>query len=152
MGNLAFKLNRLTRKRSDAHQIISYAIIGIASNLVGYLAYLLLTFFLVEPKIAMTLVYLTGASVGYFGNRKWTFTHKGKMLPALMKYSLAHAFGYTINFIILYVFVDRMVYPHQAVQFVAILVVAGILFFLFKKLVFPQVASTTKSDQIRATE
>jgi putative flippase GtrA len=136
MENVVHKVNRLTSKSSGIHQMIRYAIIGIASNLVGYMAYLLLTFFLVGPKIAMTLVYLTGASVGYFGNRQWTFTHKGKMLPALLKYSLAHAFGYAINFILLYVFVDRLLYPHQAVQLVAILVVAGILFFVFKKFVF----------------
>jgi len=40
-----------------------------------------------------------------------------------------------INFILLYVFVDRLLHPHQAVQFVAILVVAAILFFVFKKFV-----------------
>lgn len=149
MGNLVLKVNRLASKTSDIHQMIRYAIIGIASNLIGYVAYLLLTFFLVEPKIAMTLVYLTGASVGYFGNRQWTFTHKGKMLPALMKYSLAHAFGYTINFILLYVFVDRMLYPHQAVQFFAILVVAGILFLVFKRFVF---ADTIQSSQTVPTK
>lgn len=138
MENLVHKVNRLISKSSGIHQMIRFAIIGIASNLVGYVAYLLLTFFLVGPKIAMTLVYLTGALVGYFGNRQWTFKHKGKVLPALMKYSLAHAFGYTTNFILLYFFVDRMLYPHQAVQLVAILVVAGILFFVFKKFVFSE--------------
>lgn len=137
MKNVGHRVNWLTSKSSSIHQMIRYAIIGIASNLVGYVAYLLLTFFLVGPKIAMTLVYLAGASVGYFGNRQWTFTHKGRMLPTLIRYSLAHVFGYTINFVLLYVFVDRMLYPHQAVQLVAILVVAGILFFVFKKFVFP---------------
>jgi putative flippase GtrA len=118
------------------HQLIRYAVIGTASNLIGYLVYLLLTFFLVGPKIAMTLVYLTGATVGYFGNRQWTFTHTGKSLLTLIKYIVAHALGYTINFILLYVFVDRLSYPHQAVQFVAICVVAGVLFLVYKKLVF----------------
>jgi putative flippase GtrA len=142
MASAVHKGNRLTYKVAGIRQLIRYAIIGIVSNLVGYVAYLLLTFCLVGPKIAMTLVYLTGATVGYFGNRQWTFTHKSKMLPTLIKYSLAHAFGYTINFILLYVFVDRILFPHQAVQLVAILVVAGILFFVFKKFVFadtPQV-------------
>lgn len=126
----------MTCKLSGIQQLIRYAIIGIASNFAGYVAYLLLTFFLVGPKIAMTFVYLTGASVGYFGNRRWTFGHKGKILTAVIKYTLAHICGYTINFFILYVFVDRMSYPHQAVQLVAILVVAGILFLVFKKFVF----------------
>lgn len=136
MARASHKGNRLTYKLAGIRQLTRYAMIGIVSNSLGYVVYLLLTFFLVGPKIAMTLVYLTGATVGYVGNRQWTFTHKGKILPTLIKYCLAHALGYTINFIILYVFVDRLLYPHQAVQFVAILVVAGILFFVFKKFVF----------------
>ena len=47
------------------NQLISYAIIGVVSNVSGYLIYLLLTFFLVGPKMAMTAVYLTGAIVGF---------------------------------------------------------------------------------------
>lgn len=136
MASALHKGNRLTHKLAGTNQLIRFAMIGIVSNLLGYVVYLLLTFFLVEPKIAMTLVYLTGATVGYFGSRQVTFTHKGKILPTLIKYSLAHALGYTINFTLLYVFVDRLLYPHQAAQFVAILVLAGPLFFIFKKFVF----------------
>jgi putative flippase GtrA len=121
---------------SVPHQLIRYAIIGLASNIAGYAAYLLLTFFLIGPKFAMTLVYLTGASIGYIGNRRWTFMHKGRLLPALIKYSLAHVFGYALNFFILYVFVDRMTYPHQLVQLVAIFVVASMLFVISRKYVF----------------
>lgn len=145
MASAVQKGNRLTYNLAGIRQLILYAIIGIVSNFVGYVVYLLLTFFLVGPKIAMTLVYLTGATVSYFGNRQWTFTYKGMILSTLIKYSLAHAFGYTINFILLYVFVDRMLFPHQAVQLVAILVVAGILFFVFKKSVF---ANTSKPNLI----
>lgn len=84
----------------------------------------------------MTIVYVTGASVGYFGNRQWTFAHRGKILPTLVKYGMAHCCGYLMNFAILYVFVDRMSYPHQIVQAVAIVIVAGFLFLAFKKIVF----------------
>lgn len=136
MENAVHKVKPRTCKPSGIHQLIRYAIVGIASNLAGYAAYLLLTFFLVGPRVAMTLIYLTGASVGYFGNRQWTFVHKGKVLITLIKYSMAHVCGYAINFLLLYVFVERMSYPHQIVQLVAILVVAVILFFVFKKFVF----------------
>ena len=113
-----------------------YAVVGIISNLSGYFAYLLLTLISVGPKLAMTLVYVTGASVGYFGNRQWTFAHQGEFFSTLIKYGLAHCCGYLLNFIILYVFVDRMSYPHQVVQAVAIIVVAAFLFILLKYVVF----------------
>lgn len=117
-------------------QLVRYSIVGLASNLIGYLAYLLLTFFQVGPKLAMTLVYVAGASAGYLGNRLWTFSHKGKALTTLLKYGLAHSCGYLLNFSILYIFVDRMSFPHQIVQAVAIVVVASFLFLVFKKIIF----------------
>lgn len=126
----------MTHKQSGVSQLTRYAVIGIVSNLAGYFAYLLLTLFSVGPKLGMKLVYVIAASVGYFGNRQWTFAHRGKIPTTLIKYGMAHCCGYLINFIILYVFVDRMSYPHQAVQAVAIIVVAGFLFLLFKNVVF----------------
>jgi putative flippase GtrA len=117
-------------------QLTRYAIIGIASNLTGYVAYLLLTFLYVGPKLAMTLVYVIGALVGFYGNHRWTFAHKGCFITALMKYALTHVFGYSLNFVILYTFVDQMLYPHQVVQAVAIGIVAGFLFLMLKKVVF----------------
>lgn len=117
-------------------QLARYAAVGVASNLAGYLAYLLLTWFNVGPKLAMSLVYVTGASVGYLGNRQWTFTHNGKITSTLPKYGLAHCCGYALNFFILHIFVDKMLYPHQAVQAVAIFLVAGLLFIMFKTFVF----------------
>jgi putative flippase GtrA len=121
-------------------QLARYAVVGVASNLAGYLAYLLLTWLNVGPKLAMSLVYITGASVGYFGNRQWTFAHKGKVTSTLLKYGLAHCSGYALNFLLLYIFVDKMFFPHQAVQAVAIFIVAGLLFVMFKKSVFSPIS------------
>jgi putative flippase GtrA len=117
-------------------QFTRYAIVGVGSNLAGYLIYLLLTYFYVGPKFAMTIVYLTGALVSFIGNRQWTFTYRGAIFPTLIKYVLAHACGYSLNFVILYVFVDEFLYPHQAVQAVAIGIVAVFLFLMLKKIVF----------------
>jgi uncharacterized membrane protein (GlpM family) len=47
-----------------------------------------------------------------------------------------HASGYLCNLAILRVFVDRLGYPHQIVQAVAIFVVAAYLFLAFKMFVF----------------
>ena len=84
----------------------------------------------------MTLVYFAGASIGFIGNRKWTFAHRGDPSSAALRYVLAHMFGYMLNFLILYVFVDRFGYAHQWVQAAAIIIVAGFLFVIFKYFVF----------------
>jgi len=117
-------------------QLIRYGLVGVASNLAMYLIYLFITYLAVEPKTAMTSVYLIGASVGFVGNRKWTFAHRGNAVNSALRYVAAHLSGYLLNLIILVVFVDRLGYPHQAVQAVAIIVVAMFLFILFKHFVF----------------
>jgi putative flippase GtrA len=117
-------------------QLARYAIIGAVSNLSGYLVYLLVTYLGVMPKITMTLLYGAGATIGYIGNRNFTFVHKGSLLGSGVRYFIAHFFGYFVNLIILIIFVDQFGYAHQWVQAVAIFVVAGFLFIAFKFFVF----------------
>jgi len=117
-------------------QLIRYGLIGVASNAAIYLVYLLLTYLGMEAKFAMTVVYLIGASIGFVGNRNWTFAHRGGSSRAVLRYVLAHVFGYIVNFLILYIFVDRFGYAHQWVQAAAIIIVAGMLFVIFKFFVF----------------
>lgn len=117
-------------------QLIRYGLVGLASNAAIYFIYLLLTYLGMEAKSAMTLVYLIGASIGFVGNRNWTFAHRGGPSSAVLRYVLAHVFGYIVNFMILFIFVDRFGYAHQWVQAAAIIIVAGILFVIFKFFVF----------------
>lgn len=117
-------------------QLIRYSLVGVVSNLTIYFVYLLITHLGVEPKTAMTLMYIIGASIGFVGNRKWTFAHRGDPTRAALRYVLAHLFGYLLNFLILFTFVDRLGYAHQWVQAIAIIIVAGFLFIVFKYFVF----------------
>ena len=125
-----------------SRQLIRYGLIGIASNLSGYLVYLLLTYWGLGPKRTMTLLYLLGATIGFFGNRQWAFGHKGTLLKSGVRYCSAHFFGYLINLFILLILVDRVGFPHQWVQAIAIFIVAGFLFFMFKFFVFSDVDPT----------
>lgn len=131
----------------SAKQFFRYGLVGLASNLAGYLLFLLITYWGVEPKIAMTLLYVVGATIGFIGNRQWAFAYKGALLNAGAKYFAAHLFGYLINFLILLTFVDRLGYSHQWVQAGAILVVAGFLFVVFKYFVFPKTASNSGGSE-----
>jgi len=125
-----------TQIGKSMRQLIRYGVVGVVSNAAIYFVYLLITYLGVEPKAAMTLVYIIGASIGFIGNRKWTFSHRGDFSSAALRYALAHLFGYLLNFLILLTFVDRLGYNHQWVQAVAIIIVAGVLFIIFKRFVF----------------
>ncbi len=117
-------------------QLLRYGIVGIISNLSGYLVFLAITFAGVDPKAAMTFLYAVGATVGFFGNRKWAFSHNGNAARAAVGYAVAHVIGYLLNLAMLYVFVDRLGYKYQIVQGLAVFVLAGYLFLTFKFVVF----------------
>lgn len=118
-------------------QLVRYGVVGLTSNALGYLVYLLITYLGVEHKIAMTLLYITGVTIGFFGNRKWVFRHDGHLSSAAWRFGIAHLAGYLLNLSLLLVFVDRLSYPHQYVQGAAIFVVAAFLFIMFRLFVFP---------------
>ena len=120
------------KSKGSFKQLTRYTLVGIVSNLFGYLVYLLITYLGATPKITMTLLYGVGATIGYLGNRNFAFSHKGSMLSSSIQYFIAHLFGYFINLAILIVYVDQLGYAHQWVQAIAIFGVAGFLFLAFK--------------------
>jgi putative flippase GtrA len=124
------------KNRKSAIQLFRYGLVGIASNSVGYMVYLSITHLGATPKMTMSILYGVGAAVGFWGNRKLTFAHKGSLLGAGVRFIIAHCFGYFINLAILIVMVDKLGYAHQWVQAIAIFVVAAFLFLSFKFFVF----------------
>jgi len=130
--------------RESLPHLFSYAMIGVATNLVGYSVYLLLTSLGNTPKITMTVLYVIGASISFFANKKITFSYKDDVLGSGIRFTITHLFGYLLNFLILMVFVDKLGYPHQLIQGIAIFVVAGFLFVCLKKFVF-SVAHNSKA-------
>jgi putative flippase GtrA len=135
------------KNRSSITQLFHYALVGITTNLAGYMVYLLITDLGAAPKITMTLLYGVCAVIGFMGNRKLTFAYKGSLLGSGIRYIIAHCFGYLINLAILIVLVDKFGYAHQLVQATAILVVAVFLFMAFKFFVFTDMDVSNKRQQ-----
>lgn len=124
-------------------QFIRYVTVGLASNLVLYLAYLALTAAGLESKVAMSLLYLLGVAQTFAINRHWSFRHGGMRGPAFVRYCTSYALGYLINLVILMLLVDWLGFPHQIVQGVAILAIAILLFLLQKYWVFRPTSVST---------
>ncbi len=117
-------------------QFLRYAVVGLASNLVLYLAYLGLTEFGFGPKAAMSLLYVLGVMQTFLFNRTWSFGHRTGLHGAFARYVASYGLGYMLNLVVLWIAVDRLALPHQMVQGVMILVLAMLLFLLQKFWVF----------------
>ena len=123
-------------------QFFRYAVVGLASNAVSYLLYLVATWLGIGPKTAMTWIYLLGVLQAFFFNKKWSFRFAGAMAPAFVRYAAAYAMGYIVNLLALIVLVDQVGLPHQLIQGAMIVFVAVMLFLAQRYWVFPQTSRT----------
>ena len=141
---LALRSSRMLESSGDAQirksmqQLLRYGLVGGVINLMLYLGYLLINYLGLEPKKSMSLIYLIGVSVSFYGHRQWTFAHGGDARQSMVRFVFAHLLGYFINFFLLLGLVDRFGYPHELVQGAAIVVVAAFLYMAFKYWVFPE--------------
>jgi len=117
-------------------QLLRYAVVGVGSNVILYLVYLLLTSLGLGHKTAMTLLYTVGILQTFLLNRRWTFDDRSAIHGTFSRYIITYALGYLFNLGLLYILVDEVGLPHQIVQGVLIFVVAVFLFLLQKYWVF----------------
>lgn len=117
-------------------QIIKYGIVGIGSNAALFALYLLLTFYGMEPKVAMSLLYIASVSLTYFLNHRWTFNSTHIDRKIFSRYLSVYILGYILNFFSLYFFVDVLALPHQAIQGIMIIIIASLTFILLRLWVF----------------
>lgn len=126
----------MLRVKALVPQLVRYAVVGIAHNLVGYLVYLFFTAVGFDPKLVVAISYPLAMLVSYLGNKTYTFHHKGAVSRSSVRFLIAHGISYALNLSMLYVFVDLLGYPHQLVQLAAIFVCAAFLFVALKVFVF----------------
>jgi putative flippase GtrA len=124
---------------SKIRQILTYGIVGLSINLLLYFIYLILVKLGSDPKLSMTLVYISGVIVGFYSHKKITFSHTGNAAKSFTRFFIAHVIGYLINLACLFIFVDQLGFAHQLIQALSIFIVALYLFIIFKFWVFTEV-------------
>jgi len=117
-------------------ELFRYGVIGVSHNVLIYIMYLLATWQGIDPKYAMTVLYIFAVLLSFYLNRRWTFEYEGMAWSSLVRYLVTYALVYLLNLFTLLVFVDSLGYPHQAVMALLVLVGAGILFLAQKYWVF----------------
>ncbi len=80
------KFERLTRFQR-------YAILGLVTNGVCYLLFLVLIRLSVSIVAANGLSYLAGFAMSYFGNRRWTFRSSNRHGHDMSRFVAAHILG-----------------------------------------------------------
>lgn len=121
-----------------ANQLFRYWVVGMASNGLAYVIYLLITGLGVAPEATAAGLYLVGASSSYLGNYKWTFASKASHACALSKFAATHILGFSVQLVLISYLYRRAGLSHQLAQLVTVGCVAILLFLCFKYYVYPQ--------------
>jgi putative flippase GtrA len=114
--------------RPPMESLVRFAVVGVASNVALYLAYVGLTLAGIGPKLAMTICFVAGVLFSFVLNRNWSFKSAGPTGGAFLRYALTYVAGYLLNLGGLLVFVDGWGFPHQIVQACLIAIVAVLMF------------------------
>lgn len=111
-----------------ANQLLRYAVVGGVINVAAYLLYLWLTILGLGPKIAATICFVIGVTIGFVLNRAWTFQDRTYIRSTFPRYVIAYASAYIVDMVGLYLLVDLVGYRHEIVQFILIVSIAFGLF------------------------
>lgn len=107
---------------------VRYALVGLASNGVLYLVYLVLVGLSLGPKTAATVTYAAGVLQTFWANRSWSFAHGGHAGQAFRRYVTVYFAGYLLNMLALYLLVDLLEMDHRWVQAALVLGLAALIF------------------------
>ncbi len=132
-------------------QFIRYVLVGVVVNAALYGTYLLLTWWILGSKTAMTITFSVGLLLSFLANRRLTFRHRGDEIAALGRFLACYAIVYLIDFIALWVFAGHLRVPHQIVQGCAVLTLPLPAFMMQKYWVFPAATRTVGQAATRIT-
>lgn len=129
-------LNKSLTEKTAAAQLFRFALVGVAVNALLYVIYLGLTYFGMGHKTAATVVYIIGLCISFVAHKKITFINASSARRQWLPFIALSILVYGVNIGGLYLLVDRMGFPHQAIQAFMIVLCAAISFVLQKTIIF----------------
>ena len=113
-------------------ELFKYGITGIILNLSGYLTYIILTSYGIDPKLTVILIAPIFIFFTFIIQKNYIFYSKKKSFLIAINYLVLCVIGNLINIFFLYVFVDLLSFPHQIIQFLSMIII-GLMFYLCLK-------------------
>ena len=132
---------RLHDLRASFGSQVRYVAVGASVNGTGYLAYLLLTWAGLSPRLAVTVLLPVSLWAAFQLHGRVTFAGIGRGRATGLRFLAVMLTGYALNLALLTVLVDRVGVPHQLAQLVAIGLIALLMFQLMRRIVFVSPAS-----------
>ncbi|MGM4892809.1 GtrA family protein [Tardiphaga sp. 839_C3_N1_4] len=118
-------------------QAVRFVIVGLKSNAVYYLLYVLLALAGVGPKTAVVIVFVFGMVYAFWFNKAFVFRDRDHLNWQFVRYMGVYIFALALNLVLLEWVTTYLGFSHFLVQAVLGVVIAIPIFFLLKYFVFP---------------
>lgn len=128
-------------------EFVRYVVVGAATNVVGFLLYVLFTTLGVSPVLTISIFYPIHIGLAFFLNKKWTFSHEGRISTSAVRYLISYLGCYVLNVAVLKFFNGYWGFSHVLVQAVAVVVIVPLLFVTQKLWVFRENAASIPRTQ-----
>lgn len=119
-------------------EFASYAAIGLCINSTAIGVYLLLVAIGLMPELVSFLLYISGASLSYLGNRTLTFNSTVAHTTAFPRFLMAHSLGLAVQLSLLSFLHRTAGLSHQLSQVITVSLIALYLYIAFKHYVYPR--------------
>lgn len=83
----------MTAPRNEVQRLFRYGAVGITTNVMLYLVFILFLRFGLTPTLAAGVCYGLGVAISYLLNRRWTFSSMDSHRRDLPKFLLAYGVG-----------------------------------------------------------
>ena len=114
--------------------LITYFVVGVITNILNYLTYLLILVFLSNVYIASLMGFSSGLISNFFLNKKHTFNSKTSFNRKFFSYLLVQAFVLIVQLFSLKIFIFLLI--EELAQLPAILVSGVLNYILLKNYIF----------------
>lgn len=124
-------------------ELIRYVVVGAATNGFGLLLYVVFTTIGVSPVLMISMSYPIHIGLAFYMNKKWSFTHEGRISASAVRYLISYIGCYVMNVAVLKYFYGYCGFSHVLVQTAAVVLIAPLLFVTQKVWVFRKDAVST---------
>ena len=104
-------LNAFLASRTARNEVLRFALVGLCSVVLQYLAYYLLLFFL-NPYIALPCSYLISLAFNFYLTTRFTFKVKASKKRGI-GFLFSHLVNFLLQFVLLHVFMHCLQLPKQ---------------------------------------
>ena len=119
------------------NQIIKYSSVGMLTNSIGYILYIVISNFIgINPPIAAIVSGFMVIGISYLLNTRFTFKSKNKGLFDAINYFLLYVSAILLNSLIIFIFSNMLGFAHEIIAAISLVIISCSLFLIQKFLLF----------------